>query len=172
MIGTTSTPEKAAIATAAGCDHVTLYTQQDVVAETKKITGGEGVNVVYDGVCYFYFFLSLFFLSHVIIPTFCCVFFVFSSRCHFLAGFLFSHKLCLSLLFISPLTTKQKKQVGKDTFNKSIDCLSPRGFMVILGNASGAVPPVDPFILSNKGAHASPLFLSDLLFLVLQALYL
>jgi NADPH2:quinone reductase len=91
VIGTTSSSEKAAIATKAGCDHVILYTQLDFLEETKRITEGQGVNVVYDS-------------------------------------------------------------VGKDTFSKSLDCLAPRGFMVILGNSSGPVPPVDPLILSNKGS--------------------
>jgi NADPH:quinone reductase len=50
VIGTTSTPEKAALARAAGADEVILYTQQDFLAEVKRITGGWGVNVVYDSV--------------------------------------------------------------------------------------------------------------------------
>ncbi len=50
VIGTTSTEEKAALARAAGADEVILYTQQDFLAEVKRITGGKGVNVVYDSV--------------------------------------------------------------------------------------------------------------------------
>jgi NADPH2:quinone reductase len=50
VIGTTSTPEKAAIARAAGCDEVILYTEHDFEYETKKLTGGHGVHVVYDSV--------------------------------------------------------------------------------------------------------------------------
>ena len=42
--------------------------------------------------------------------------------------------------------------VGKDTFNGSLDCLSPRGLMVSFGNASGAVPPVNIGILATKGS--------------------
>ena len=42
--------------------------------------------------------------------------------------------------------------VGKDTFMGSLDCLQPRGLMVSFGNASGAVPPFDPVILSLKGS--------------------
>ena len=42
--------------------------------------------------------------------------------------------------------------VGKDTFEASLDCLAPRGLMVSFGNASGAVPPVAPGILSAKGS--------------------
>jgi len=50
VIGTVSSDEKAALAKAAGADHVILYTKQDFVAEVKRITGGAGVHVVYDGV--------------------------------------------------------------------------------------------------------------------------
>lgn len=42
--------------------------------------------------------------------------------------------------------------VGKDTFEGSLDCLSPLGLMVSFGNASGAVPPVSPLVLSQKGS--------------------
>jgi NADPH:quinone reductase len=42
--------------------------------------------------------------------------------------------------------------VGKDTFEGSLDCLSPRGLMVTYGNASGPVPPVAPSLLTNKGS--------------------
>jgi NADPH2:quinone reductase len=42
--------------------------------------------------------------------------------------------------------------VGKDTFNDSLDCLRPRGIMVSFGNASGAVPPVNIGLLSQKGS--------------------
>ena len=50
VIGTVSTEEKAALAKAAGADHVILYTKQDFEPEVKRITGGRGVDVVYDGV--------------------------------------------------------------------------------------------------------------------------
>jgi NADPH2:quinone reductase len=50
VIGTTSTPEKAALAKANGCDHPILYTQEDFVARVMEITGGKGVAAVYDGV--------------------------------------------------------------------------------------------------------------------------
>jgi NADPH2:quinone reductase len=50
VIGTVSTEEKAAHARQAGADHVILYTQQDFVAETKRLTGNRGVEVVYDSV--------------------------------------------------------------------------------------------------------------------------
>ena len=50
VIGTVSTEEKAALARAAGADHVILYTTQDFVPEVRRITGGRGVDVVYDGV--------------------------------------------------------------------------------------------------------------------------
>lgn len=42
--------------------------------------------------------------------------------------------------------------VGKDTWDGSLDCLSPRGMMVTFGNASGPVPPVDLGILAAKGS--------------------
>ena len=42
--------------------------------------------------------------------------------------------------------------VGKSTREKSINCLKPRGYLVLFGNASGAVPPIDPLLLSQKGS--------------------
>ena len=42
--------------------------------------------------------------------------------------------------------------VGKDTFMGSLDCLQPLGLMVSFGNASGAVPPFNAGILSQKGS--------------------
>lgn len=39
--------------------------------------------------------------------------------------------------------------VGKDTFDRSIACLAPRGYMVLYGQASGAVDPMDPRVLGN-----------------------
>jgi NADPH2:quinone reductase len=42
--------------------------------------------------------------------------------------------------------------VGIDTFEKSLDCLKPRGYMVLYGQASGPVPPQDPQILNRKGS--------------------
>jgi NADPH2:quinone reductase len=42
--------------------------------------------------------------------------------------------------------------VGKDTFDKSLDCLTPRGYLVLFGQSSGPVPPVDPQILNPKGS--------------------
>lgn len=50
VIGTTSTEEKARLARQAGADHVILYGQVDFQAETRSLTGGRGVNVVYDSV--------------------------------------------------------------------------------------------------------------------------
>ncbi len=50
VIGTVSTEAKAALARQAGADHVILYTAQDFETEVKRITGGRGVDVVYDGV--------------------------------------------------------------------------------------------------------------------------
>lgn len=42
--------------------------------------------------------------------------------------------------------------VGKDTFDKSLNCLRPRGYMVLYGQSSGSVPPVDPQTLNAKGS--------------------
>lgn len=42
--------------------------------------------------------------------------------------------------------------VGKDTFDKSLNCLRPRGMMVLFGASSGAVPPLDPQTLNAKGS--------------------
>lgn len=91
VIGTVSTKEKAAVAFEAGCDKVILYSQEDFVAEVKKMTDNKGLPVVYDS-------------------------------------------------------------VGKDTWEGSLNCLKPRGYLVLWGNASGPVPPVDPLLLMNKGS--------------------
>ena len=91
VVGTTSTEEKARLARQAGADEVILYTQQDFVAETKRLTGGKGVATVYDS-------------------------------------------------------------VGKTTFEGSLDCLRPRGYMVLFGQSSGAVPPFSPQVLNQKGS--------------------
>ena len=50
VIATVSTEEKAKLAIAAGADDVILYTQTDFEAETKRLTNGKGVDVVYDSV--------------------------------------------------------------------------------------------------------------------------
>ena len=42
--------------------------------------------------------------------------------------------------------------VGKDTWDKSLDCLAPFGLMASFGNASGVVPPFAPGILGAKGS--------------------
>jgi NADPH2:quinone reductase len=88
IIGTTSTEEKANLARQAGAEEIILYSQQDFEAETKRLTGGKGVHVVYDS-------------------------------------------------------------VGKDTFDKSLKCLRPRGYLVLFGGSSGPVPPIDPIVLMN-----------------------
>jgi NADPH:quinone reductase len=90
-IGTVGTEEKAKLAREAGADDVILYTQQDFEVETKRLTDGKGVHVVYDG-------------------------------------------------------------VGKSTFEKGLNVLRPRGYMVLFGGASGAVSPFDPIALSQKGS--------------------
>jgi NADPH2:quinone reductase len=91
VIGTTSTEAKAALAKSAGADEIVLYTKEDFQQAARRITGGEGVSVVYDS-------------------------------------------------------------VGKTTFDKSLDSLRPRGYMVLFGGASGPVPPLDPMILNSKGS--------------------
>ena len=42
--------------------------------------------------------------------------------------------------------------VGRSTFEQSLNCLAPRGYMVLFGNSSGPVPPVDPLHLAAKGS--------------------
>ena len=91
VIGTCSTEEKAALARAAGADEVILYTQEDFEEATKRLTGGRGVDVVYDS-------------------------------------------------------------VGKATFEKGLNCLRPRGYMVLFGAASGPAEPIDPQMLNPKGS--------------------
>ncbi len=91
VIGTAGTEEKAKLAREAGADDVIVYTTHDFEAETKRLTGGKGVHVVYDG-------------------------------------------------------------VGKSTFEKGLNVLRPRGYMVLFGGASGPVPPFDPIVLSQKGS--------------------
>jgi NADPH2:quinone reductase len=91
VFGTVSTEQKAAIAAEAGVDHPILYTATDFEAELKRLTGGAGVDVVYDS-------------------------------------------------------------VGKTTFEKSLACLRPRGMLVLFGQSSGPVPPLDPQILNTRGS--------------------
>ena len=91
VIGTVSTEAKARLARDAGADEVIDYTQADFEAEVKRLTGGRGVQVVYDS-------------------------------------------------------------VGKTCFDKSMNCLAPRGYLVLFGHASGPVPPVDPQVLNQKGS--------------------
>jgi NADPH2:quinone reductase len=50
VIGTAGSPEKAELARANGCDHPILYSDEDFAAKTRQITGGKGVDVVYDSV--------------------------------------------------------------------------------------------------------------------------
>jgi NADPH2:quinone reductase len=91
VIGTVSTVEKSKIAKDAGADEIILYTEKDFLEETKRITGGRGVAVVYDS-------------------------------------------------------------VGKTTFEKSLDCLQPRGLLVSFGQCSGPIGPFNPAILATKGS--------------------
>lgn len=50
VIGTVGSEEKAALARAHGCHHTILYSKEDFAERTRKITGGRGVDVVYDSV--------------------------------------------------------------------------------------------------------------------------
>jgi NADPH2:quinone reductase len=50
VLGTTSSEEKAALAREAGADEVILYTEKDFAVEVKRLTGGKGVEVIYDSV--------------------------------------------------------------------------------------------------------------------------
>ena len=90
VIGTVSTETKAELARQAGADELILYTQSDFLAEVKKITGGQGVDVVYDS-------------------------------------------------------------VGATTFDKSLDCLKPRGYLVLFGQSSGPVPAVGSRQIVGEG---------------------
>lgn len=91
VIATAGSEEKAKVARDAGADDAIIYTQQDFEAETKRITDGKGVHVVYDG-------------------------------------------------------------VGKSTFEKDLNIMRPRGYVILFGGASGPVPPFDPIKLSQKGS--------------------
>ena len=91
VYGTVGSPEKAGIALAAGLDAAIEYRCRDFAAEVRRLTGGRGVDVVYDS-------------------------------------------------------------VGRATFDRSLDCLRPRGYLVLFGFSSGAVPPFDPAVLGAKGS--------------------
>lgn len=91
VIGTVGSEPKAQLAREAGADEVIIYTEQDFETETKRLTEGGGVHVVYDG-------------------------------------------------------------VGKTTFEKDLKVLRPRGYLVLFGGASGAVPPFDLLELTKHGS--------------------
>ncbi|MBI4514185.1 MAG: quinone oxidoreductase [Gemmatimonadetes bacterium] len=91
VIGTVSTEEKARLAQEAGADHAILYTETDFEGEVKRITGGRGVDVVYDS-------------------------------------------------------------VGAASFERSLNCLRPRGALVLFGQSSGPVPPLELGRLASKGS--------------------
>jgi NADPH2:quinone reductase len=50
VIGTVGSPEKAEVARAHGCDHPIVYARDDFAGRVKELTGGRGVDVVYDSV--------------------------------------------------------------------------------------------------------------------------
>jgi NADPH:quinone reductase len=91
VYATVSTEAKAELARGAGADEVILYNDVEFGEEVERLTGGQGVDVVYDS-------------------------------------------------------------VGADTFDRSMDSLRPRGCLVLYGQSSGAVPPVDPQRLNTGGS--------------------
>lgn len=91
VIGTVGSEEKAQLARESGADEVIIYTEQDFETETRRLTEGEGVHVVYDG-------------------------------------------------------------VGKTTFERDLKVLRSRGYLVLFGGASGAVPPFDLLELTKHGS--------------------
>lgn len=91
VLATVSTEEKERLAREAGADEVIRYDQVDFAEATRKLTDGEGVAAVYDG-------------------------------------------------------------VGKSTVDGSMASVRRRGMLVLFGNASGAVPPVDPLRLNAAGS--------------------
>jgi NADPH:quinone reductase len=91
VIATAGTQEKAQLARDAGADECIVYTEADFETETRRLTDGAGVHVVYDG-------------------------------------------------------------VGKATFDGDLNVLRPRGYLVLFGGSSGAVPPFDLIKLSQKGS--------------------
>lgn len=91
VIGLVSTDEKAMLAKNVGADDVIITSQSDFEVETKRLTDGKGVQIVFDS-------------------------------------------------------------VGKETWEKSLNVLALRGLMVSYGNASGAIPPFNPLVLSQKGS--------------------
>jgi len=44
------------------------------------------------------------------------------------------------------------ESVGRETFLRSMECLKPRGYLVLYGQSSGPVPPFDPQLLNQKGS--------------------
>ena len=50
VIGTVSSEEKAAVARAHGCEHVVVYTRENVAERVRELTGGAGVPVVFDSI--------------------------------------------------------------------------------------------------------------------------
>jgi NADPH:quinone reductase len=51
--------------------------------------------------------------------------------------------------------------VGKTTFEKSLGCLRPRGYLVLFGQSSGVVPPVSPTVLQKKSLFLTRPMLGD-----------
>jgi hypothetical protein len=66
------------------------------------------------------------------------------------AAAVFSHWILDLIVHIPDLALYDS--VGKTTFDKSLNCLRPRGLMALFGSSSGAVPPMDPQTLNAKGS--------------------
>lgn len=91
VIATVSTAAKADLARGAGADSVIRYDEEDFAAAVARLTGGRGVQVVYDA-------------------------------------------------------------VGQATYEGSMQALAPRGMLVLYGQSSGPVPPIDPLRLAERGS--------------------
>lgn len=91
VLATAGSDEKARLAREAGADETIVYTREDFLPACRRLTGGRGVDVVYDS-------------------------------------------------------------VGLATWERSLECLAPLGMLVLYGQSSGFVPPLDPSLLSQKGS--------------------
>src|SRR5918998_2965859 len=91
VIATVGSETKGELAREAGADDIIIYTRKDFVQETKRLTDGRGVHVIYDS-------------------------------------------------------------VARTTFLPGLDVLVPRGTMVLFGQSSGPVGPIDPQLLNQKGS--------------------
>ena len=91
VLGVTTSSDKAGVIRDDGADEVIVTSSTNFVVATRALTGGHGVNVVFDS-------------------------------------------------------------VGRATFHQSLDCLKPRGMLVLYGHSSGRVDPFDPLLLKAGGS--------------------